>query len=140
MPIKFSKKIDFKKTINEIQNNLKRGLEIAITDEVTEIITRTEQGKEVENRPFEPYVAAYKKYRIKKGRRGTPDLTFTGNMLRSITSSVEVTTAKLIGRIFFSSAKEAEKAGFNQQKRQFFGLSKEQLQRIKQRLKEALKK
>lgn len=59
-----------------------------------------------------------------------PDLTLTGKMLDAITSSIKVEAERLIGRLYFNSAAEGTKAAANQGKRPFFGLSKEQRNRL----------
>lgn len=145
MPIRVTKKVDFKKIQADIQANIKREFETALLDEAERISSRTRAGKDVEGKSFEsykPYDPKYKKWKQKKGRRGNIDLTLSGSMLAAIATKVEVTADKIKGYIFFSSAKEAEKAYWNQvdNGRPFFGLAKEQVKRLMQRLKEAMRK
>jgi len=140
MGIKITKNFDVQKITDDLKNNLKRGLGTQLLDEAQEIISRTQAGKGVSGGRFKAYSDQYRKFRNKKGRRSGVDLTFTGNMLQSITSKVEVTADKIIGTIFFSSNKEALKASFNNVLRPFFGLSKDQVVRLTQKLKEAMRK
>ena len=140
MGIKFRRRINLDANLKDIRGNLSRALESALSDEVLEIQERTRSGKTVDGKAFERYSKGYEKYKTQRGRNQRPDLTFTGNMLASITTTVKQVGDKIRGQIFFSSAKEAAKAGFNQTLRPFFGLSEKQVKRITQRLKEALKK
>lgn len=108
-----------------------RAFKQAISDEATRIVVRTRKGLDVDNQPMSPYSKGYAKYREKRGRRTDPvDLTFTGNMLNAIQSETKETPTGYEGRIFFNSAREAEKAAYNQEKRPFLGLSDEGVQRI----------
>jgi len=140
MGIKIRRRINLDKNARDIRGNLTRALEAALIDEATEISQRTRDGKTITGKDFKEYSEGYAKFKTKRGRNLRPDLTFTGNMLASIASNVKQLKDKIQGKIFFSSAKEAEKAGFNQALRPFFGLSAKQVARIKQKLKEALRK
>lgn len=101
-----------------------------------EIITRTTSGLDYLNQPFTKYSTAYEKVKAKTGRSTTPNLTYTGQMLRSIFYKTLRLEDRLEGRISFMSEQEAQKARFNMNggrakrksdaTRKFFKLSKEQ--------------
>lgn len=94
---------------------------------VTQIIARTQSGKNVDGNPFKAYSESYGKWkRDVKGRHLTPDLTLTGRMLGAIRTTIKrLRNGVLEGRIFILS-QEADKAKWNQKTRKFFGLSDEQ--------------
>lgn len=109
-----------------------RRLEILLEQEAGEIVQRTQSGKNINGGGFTKYSAGYAEYKSKKGRRASPpDLTFTGNMLKSIRSTVTVSASIITGFISLLPS-QAIKAFANQvlNKRPFFGLSNEQKQRI----------
>lgn len=117
-------------------DKIEHEFEQVLADEATRMVLRTRQGKDVDGNSFAPYTPQYAKFRAKRGRRSTPvDLTFAGNMLAAITTKFERTRDKIVGRIFFNSAREATKARGNQEKRPFFGLSDEQVKRVIEKLK-----
>lgn len=104
-------------------------LEVLLKQEVGEIVARTQAGRTITGGAMAKYSDGYREYKTKMGRRGTPDLTFTGNMLKSIHSSVTVSGNIITGFIKLLPS-QALKAFYNQKLRPFFGLSKEQKQRI----------
>lgn len=109
--------------------------EQVLADEATQIVLRTRRGVDVDGTPFASYTEAYAKKRGDSGRRTSPvDLTFTGNMLNSISTKIVRTLETVIGTIFFNSTTEGLKARGNQEKRRFFGLSEEQVKRITEKL------
>lgn len=113
--------------------------EQVLADEAARIVLRTESGQDVNGSPFVDYTPAYARRKAKKGRQvAHPDLTDTGAMLGSIQTRVEPTTNGYRGTIFFGSAREAAKASGNMKTRRFFGLSEEQVTRIKDRLNRGL--
>jgi len=123
-----------KKLAEDIRKRQKKNLEIALIEAKTEIIERTQGQRSVEGGQFAKLSDKYAKYKQKKGRRGVPDLTFSGAMLRAIQTKVEETFNGLIGTIFFASTAEAEKARGNMKIRKFFGLSRRQQQKITEKL------
>lgn len=126
--------------VRAVKDRLERMIErldVAIADEATRIVVRTRKGLDVNGNPFAEYSPKYAKHRQKRGRKTDPvDLTFTGNMLNAIQTKVERTADGATGTIFFGSAREAAKAAGNQERRQFFGLSDEQVARLKRKLTE----
>ena len=87
---------------------------------------RTLDGKDVQGSSFDDYSPAYAEFRKQAGYNTKPDLTFSGHMLSAMTSSTSKTEAK----IFFmdtqdtSGASAPDKAFWNNEDREFFGLSK----------------
>lgn len=152
------------KVLKEKLEKAKANLKEAVDDEVTRMIRRTRDGKDVDGGNFAPYTPAYNKFKasfksgfvtrnrdrknggFKKGKNAgqvkgqysatpqKPDLTLSGNMLASIQSKVEDTSTGAVATVFFNSALEAAKAQGNQKKRRFFGFAEEQVQRIKRKL------
>ena len=107
-------------------------LEILLEQEAGEIIQRTQSGKSIEGGTFTRYSDGYAAYKAKKGRRASPpDLTFTGNMLKSIRTKITISASVITGFIYLLPS-QAIKAFANQitYRRPFFGLSNEQKQRI----------
>lgn len=101
---------------------------------ISDIVIRTQKGKDVNNRSFKPYSKAYS---IKKGTTSV-NLTQSGRMLNSITFR------KLPNgiRLFFGASKENKKAHGNQSKnnRKFFGLDKSQVDYINNYIKKRILK
>lgn len=134
LAIEVKKKLDIRKIKEEILRKQKDNFDIALTDAATEIVIRTRSQQDAKGGRFKPLTSKYKKFKIGKGRSGNPDLTFSGAMLAAITSTVEQVGNMLIGRIFFNSAKEAAKARGNNAIRRFFELSRDQINKITNKL------
>lgn len=123
------------RAVKERIDRMRSRLPQVLADEAARIVTRTRKGVDVDGNPFADYTPRYAKSRRRKGRKVSPvDLTFSGDMLNAITTEVREEPGKTVGTIFFNSAREAGKARGNQEKRRFFGLSDEQVERIKKRL------
>lgn len=129
--VEFKNLIDFKKMGDEVVQRKSVAFGQAVQIETGEIVRRTQSGIDVNGSPFKAYSKEYAAYKKKKGRNATPDLTFSGKMLGSIKATVKATATKFFAEIKFSSATEAAKAKGNLKKRKFFGLSDEQIQRIR---------
>jgi hypothetical protein len=113
----------------------------AAAEVATAIVARTTRGVSYQGGGFAPYSAQYKKQRSKEGRSTRPDLTRTGKMLQSIVTDVQELASRVVARIFFNSPAEAEKARWNQEgqgARQFFGLSKNDRELVRRKVKGAL--
>ena len=96
---------------------------------------RTLSGEDVHGIAFKPYSKAYSLIRKKKGFPVRPvDLTRTGSMMSSMTYDVNRVSVD----IFFmntsdpSNVQNPKKAFFLQQEREFFALSKQDIQGIVQ--------
>lgn len=134
MSIEIIKKPDFRQIAKSSMDAMERELTKIMEEAVTEIVRRTQSGTDVNGRSFDKYSPSYAKFREKKGRNAKVDLTFTGRMMGSMTSTVNRTRSAIEGRIFFRSPKEAAKARGNQSLRNFFALSKQQIKEITKRL------
>jgi hypothetical protein len=132
--------IDGQKLAGELQRTVEQTLGIAVSDEVTQMIIRTRNGLDVDGQPFQQYSEEYAIYKEKKGRNPSPpDLTISGAMLGSITSTVKNLGSDIEATVYFGDAYEAEKARANLKYRRFFGFSLEQLDRIRDKLAKAIK-
>lgn len=139
MSIDFKSSFEPKRIITEILDKQEKILARALEEEITEIQERTQGGKDAKGATFKKYSDSYAKYKSSRNSKGQsrkispPDLTYSGDMLRSITSKVQRLGAGLLGTIFLTG-NAATKARENQKTRNFFGFSKEQIQRIKDKL------
>jgi hypothetical protein len=113
-------------------------LEVLLAQEEGEIIARTQSGRSITGSGFRAYSKGYAKRKGEKTGSTKPNLVGIGDkkhtgglMLQSIRSSVKVSGNIITGIISFLPS-QAIKAFVNQvlYKRPFFGLSKEQKQRI----------
>ncbi len=104
--------------------------------EVTHIKTRTGQSRDAEGASFTEYSPKYEQFRREKGRGPTPDLLFTGAMLRAMSSSAARSGNIYTGSIFFSVTAEAKKARGNNNKRRFFAFDDLQVERITRKVKQ----
>ena len=125
----FKKTIDFKKLEKKINDKVNKNLALLGNEVIADLIHRTQSGKDVNNRTFKGYTAAYKKSK-KKSHGSKVNLTASGNMLNNITWK----KIKNGIRIYFSSKQERDKAHGNQRKRKFFGLDRRQKKRIAKKL------
>lgn len=131
MGIKLVKIPDFVKKAREMREARKEALGREMLFARTEIIGRSQRGRDFEDVPFVEYSKGYAKWKSDKGRQvDTPDLTFSGDMMRAIQTTVEERPQSLIGKLYFAGAGEAAKARAIQRLRKFFALSIEQIQRI----------
>ncbi len=86
------------------------------------ILDRTKSGKGYKDGAFKPYSEKYSKFRSKKGRTLTPNLTMSGKMLAAMTSKANYKRAV----IFFRGREESGKASGNNSIRPFFGFSRDE--------------
>jgi len=124
--------------VGKILEKKQVAFEKAMIDEVAEIAIRTLSGTDVEGKPFEPYTPKYAEFRKKKGRTaGLPNLSFTGNMLAAMRARFEKRPGRLTGIIGFLDTKERKKALGNQEHRNWFGLPRQRIDAIINKIKEA---
>jgi hypothetical protein len=141
MSIEIIKEINIAGDVKSNLDKLAPVFERAIKDAIAVMKTDIEKGRDVNGQTFTPYTKRYAEWREKKKYRvEPPNLRVTGNMLQAVQSRVEKKGAQLVGIVDFNSAREALKAEGNLKKRDFFGFSKESLDRIKRKLEEALGK
>ena len=96
---------------------------------ISDIIDRTQSGKDVNNIGFKSYSRLYAMRKQKEFGTATVNLTRTQKMLNSITYK-EISKGL---RFYFNASEQSTKAYHNQitNKRKFFGLSDESLQKIR---------
>lgn len=96
---------------------------------ISDIIDRTQSGKDVNNLGFKSYTRLYAMRKQKEFGTATVNLTRTQKMLNSITYK-EIPKGL---RFYFNASEQSTKAYHNQitNKRKFFGLSNDSLQKIK---------
>lgn len=99
------------------------------------ILKRTAAGMDADNQPFPPYKPLYARRRKKAGRPvNKVDLFFTGSMLSALTWKAERDRVTL----FFMNTtdrfgmKNAAKAYYNQQLRNFFAISAEDVREVEE--------
>jgi len=130
---------DVKKRLNkegkELRASIKRALSITAQSGINIIEARTSKGEGFKSGSFKKYSALYEAFRVRKGRGKNPDLSFTGQMLGSMTSKASNTQAK----IFFTRAAEAKKAAMSNKTRPFFGFSRREEKQLGQIFFKALK-
>lgn len=142
MTVKYKQGFKPKQIASDLKSELNKKLGVIISDEVTQMKLRTQRGQDVDGRQFKDYTPEYKAYKQAKGRNvGVPDLLLTGAMQQAITQTVKTVGSEIQAQVYFSSAKEGEKARGNikEGKRKFFGFSQEQIKRIKDKITLALK-
>ncbi len=124
------KKINFNRTRKlMIGGNIKK-LRLSAGTIEAGMIKRTQRGLDVKLKSFDsyaPYSDEYKAYKRKKGRSGGVDLTFTGNMLNSITHK----NIPRGVRFYFNAKTQRDKARWNMKTRYFFGADKKQISWLK---------
>lgn len=135
MGIKITKMPNLKKVVANKLQSMRPVLERQILFIRTEIQTRTRKGLNADGMPWPGKRANYSKgyaaYREERGRTTSPvDLWFTGDMLKSIQTTIRQEASKLIG-VLYITANQTEKVRQNEaQGRKFFGLSAEQVTKL----------
>lgn len=131
--------IEIKNMVNikvKIDKNIEQKalkFETAISDFVTKTQLDVEKGKDIFGNTFDDYNPKYEAWRKKKGYRGSPpNLRITGNMMKSLNYQMNRLTNQFTAIIGFSD--NSGKVKGNLQKRKFFGLTKEALDKIKKRV------
>lgn len=143
MSIIFKNRTNLKDVGRRLSEEREKRLKTILEQETGEIVRRTTNGKDYNNAPFKPYNKQYKSFREKKGRSTTPNLTLgirtskkspASGMLKSITSTVKRDGSTLIGKIFPRPDQVLKVIG-NNKLRPFFGLAKEQIERVRKYVK-----
>lgn len=118
--------------------NKRKVFDVQMQEAASDIVERTTAGLDVDGFTFDEYSEAYELRREKKNYQTyPPNLTVTGNMLKALRSRVRVVGDKLEGVISWHDQTERKKARGNQNHRNFFGLSDQQVEKIKQKIREA---
>jgi len=93
---------------------------------VNMIEDRTAKGRSFKGSMFKKYNAQYAAFRSSRGRGTKPNLEFTGRML----GSMSVVSNHKEAEIFFTRGTEAKKAAMNNEKRPFFGFSRNERKKL----------
>ena len=118
---------NFEKQVREHPLQVKTALGRTAEFLIGLIKQRTSRGKDYQGRSFPPYTNVYKEFRQQAGRQTQfPDLTFSGQMLSSITQKSEPDYAV----IYFANKFQNVKAIGNQKKRKFFAIGSQEIQPI----------
>ncbi len=121
------KKINFNRTRKlMIGGNIKK-LRLSAGTIEAGMIKRTQGGKDVKLKSFKKYTKGYEAYKKKKGRGGDVNLTYSGNMLNSITHK----NIPRGVRFYFNAKAQRDKARWNMYDRHFFGADKKQIAWLK---------
>lgn len=105
---------------------------------ILQIQKRTLKGKDADGKAFKPYSPQYRSFRIQKKRQGKPvNLFFHGDMFLAMTYDVKtLSKGNMFAQLYFmntsdrSGAKNPQKAFFLHQDREFFALSKDDIDGI----------
>jgi len=124
----------------ELSASVKRALSITAQVGINIIEDRTRDGVGFKGGKFKPYSTkgrngGYAGFRQRKNRSLTPDLSFTGEMLGSMTSRASRSQAE----IFFRGATESKKAAMNNKTRPFFGFNNREEKQLSEVFFRALK-
>lgn len=122
-----------------LPHDLERAVAAAAEEAATELINRTESGKDIKGAAFKAYKPSYLKYKKSIGKwRGWVNLTLTGDMLKAIHTRVEK-GAGYVQAVIYMNPDQTEKAKENQERgREFFGLTAKQIKALVTRIKEEL--
>lgn len=146
MTITFRKNFDLNKIGEQGLRNIEKTLEREFLSIRTEIGERTRQGHTIEGGSMAAYAESTRKRKAREGKSTRVNLTERGDLLRGMKVNVARVAKDIIAKMFFFSS-EATKArahqygvpGNNLPARPFFGLSRQQLRKLTQKLKEAFK-
>ena len=133
MAIKVTSNFDFRLKIKEKIENIQEKFGQALEDIRTELELDATAGKDINGRTFKRYSKKYAEWRKEKGYQSSPpNLTITGTMLSSIRTDVRKDGENVVGRITVND--DPGKVKGNLEKRKFFGLSKEKLAQLKNKI------
>lgn len=105
---------------DKIARNKRKALSITAMEGINIIEDRTSKGQGVSG-PFKSYTPQYAAFRAQNKLNTRPDLSFTGQILSSMTASRPTSNSVTI---FFRGADNARKAAFNNKTREFFSFNK----------------
>jgi hypothetical protein len=109
-----------KKRGKELRDSIKKALSITAQHGINIILDRTKEGVGYKGGAFKSYTPEYAAFRTSRNRSvEPPNLTFSGRMLGSMTTTANRKRAE----IFFTTGDESRKAAFNNKTRPFFGFS-----------------
>ncbi len=105
-----------------------------VNDEIT--IRTQQQGRGISGKKMRKYSPQYAAFKSSTGRNASfRDLSFTGNMWKSLTTSTGINSAKM----FFGSTNETDKAAGNNARTPFFGIGENEKKILRQELNKLIK-
>lgn len=124
------------RAVKQRMEKLKPVFKEALGVEKERIKTRTQSGQSVDGKPFSKYSRKWAKVRKQAGlQTAYVDLTYSGDMFKAMKASFTADEASITGVISFDGKDEAKKAIENEMLgRSFFGLTDEQIEIIKNKL------
>ena len=137
------------KSLSKLQRKITKRIPIAINaaaeQGITIIKTRTAKGRDYKGKAFAKYSPGYARQRLARGSQLTPNLIWSGDMLRNINRKKISNTAF---KLFFPNPDQNEKASFHnftgvgkkRVKRVFFKLSKKEEERLRKTFRQSMKK
>jgi hypothetical protein len=139
MAIKIENLGAIERAVGRRVERLKPAFTDAVSVEKERIKTRTQSGLDVSGKTFPRYSKKWAKVRKAEGLQTSyVDLTFSGDMFEALRVAFKSNATSITGVIAFAGSKQAEKAMENEMLgRSFFGLSKEQIEIIKTKIRNA---
>ena len=99
-------------------------------------IRTQQQGRGISGKKMRKYSPQYAAFKSSTGRNTSfRDLSFTGNMWKSLTTSTGINSAKM----FFGSTNETDKAAGNNARTPFFGIGENEKKILRQELNKLIK-
>lgn len=136
-------RVQIPNSIFQMKTKLRQAVRQTVREETPklsqEIISRTRRGQNVQGGSFRSYSESYKKQRQRMGLQTSPvNLTVTGEMLdlqeKIVERSDEVVATISVPILTEEYAKRHNKGLRGMPKRNFMGLSKQQVNKFKERL------
>lgn len=119
------------KRISKMPSKLKEQLDL----EANQIIARTQSGVDSSGSSFRPYRASTIRNRQEAGLQTQyVDLTFTGDMLKSIRTKVQSSGTTITGIIYFINGESYKVTSNLKWGRKFFALDRKQAENIRNKL------
>lgn len=139
MGIKVENLAAIERVVKERMEKMKPAFKEAVGVEKDRIRTRTQSGQSVDGKPFSKYSRKWARVRKQAGlQTAYVDLTYTGDMFKAMKASFTSDETSTTGVISFAGRDEAKKAMENEMLgRYFFGLTNEQIEIIKTKIRNA---
>ncbi len=135
------KKINFRKVEKRVIDGRVKKLRLEALNIEHGILARTLKGKDMKLKSFKPYSSSYKKLKASKGADSKVNLTGVTRKVKGRTVQgglmLQAISNKRIRnglRFYFNASAETKKAFWNQRKRKFFGVDKQQIKYLKKKL------
>ncbi len=139
MPVTVTNNLDLEARVKRVQDEIAAGLSRILPTLRREIVERTQSGNSFDSGPFPGYSDSYAKAKAAALGSSTPvNLTLSGDMLNSITTTVRNDSRGVYGTIEVTGDFNREKARWNQggnssiPPRRFMGLTDDQKARVRE--------